>query len=174
MAPKKWWQTVKSFLGKNYDNDILGKNYDNDNLPPPPPPPPPPYWRWEKGQCSNNDKAEALNNLFLKNATLDSRNASLPNFMSPVNSCKVSKITANQQDVIDVHKSIDINKATGRDEISPKMLREAGAAIAPSLTRLINLSLVTHFQILGNWQMWCHFMRKLTKHKSIIIDQSPY
>ena len=61
--------------------------------------------------------------------------------MPSVNSCKLSKITANQQDVIDVLRSIDINKATGPDEISPKMLREAGAAIAPSLTRLINLSL---------------------------------
>ena len=123
MAPKKWWQTVKSFLGKNSDNDI------------------PPIDDGEKVNFTNNDKADAFNNFFSKNATLDSSNASLPIFMSSVNSCKLSKITANQQDVIDVLKSIDINKATEPDEISPKILREAGAAIAPSLTPLINLSL---------------------------------
>ena len=94
----------------------------------------PPIDDGEKVNFSNNDKADGFNNLFLKNATLDSSNASFPNFMSSVNSCKLSKITANQQDVIDVLKSIDINKATKQ----------------------------------------CHFIRKMTKHKSIIIDQSPY
>ena len=69
-----------------------------------------------------------------------SRNASLPDFMSSENSCKLSKITTSQQDVIDVPKSVYINKATGPDEVSPKMLHEAGTAYAPSLTRLINLS----------------------------------
>ena len=54
----------------------------------------------EKVKFSNNDKAEAFDNFFLKNATLGSSNASLPNFMSSVNSCKLSKITANQQDGI--------------------------------------------------------------------------
>ena len=102
---------------------------------------PPPIGDGEKVNFSNNDEAEAFNNFFLKSASLDSSNALLPNFMSSVNSFKLSKITANHQDVIDVLKSIDINKAKGPDEISPKMFREAGAAISPSLTRLINLSL---------------------------------
>ena len=72
--------------------------------------------------------------------------------MSSVNNCKLSKIAANQQDVIDVLKSIDMNKATEPDEISPKMLHEAGAAIAPSLTRLINLSL-SCYTFLDPWKL---------------------
>ena len=43
--------------------------------------------------------------------------------------------------VLDLLKSIDTNKATGPDGISPKLLKEAGSAISPSLTKLFNLSL---------------------------------
>ena len=39
-----------------------------------------------------------------------------------------------------IHNS-DPNNATGPDDISLNLLREAGSATAPSLTRLINLSL---------------------------------
>ena len=53
MAPEKWWQTVKSFLGKNSDNDI------------------PLIDDGEKVSYSNNDKAEAFNKFFLKYATLE-------------------------------------------------------------------------------------------------------
>ena len=36
---------------------------------------------------------------------------------------------------------MEVNKATGPDGISPRMLREAGPAISKPLTRLINMSL---------------------------------
>ena len=39
-------------------------------------------------------------------------------------------------------KCLDVNKSTGHDGISPRMLKEAGYSIVPSLTKLINFSLL--------------------------------
>ena len=50
---------------------------------------------------------------------------------------------AKEQDVLDILKSLNVNKSTGPDGVSPKMLREAGPSIARPLTQLINLSLRT-------------------------------
>ena len=41
-------------------------------------------------------------------------------------------------------KSLPPNKAAGPDGIGPKLIKEAGDAIVPSLTRLFNLSLESH------------------------------
>ena len=38
-------------------------------------------------------------------------------------------------------RTLDIKKASGPDQISPKMLKEAGETIVPSLTKLFNKSL---------------------------------
>ena len=45
--------------------------------------------------------------------------------------------------VAELISNLDPNKATGPDGISPRILKEAGSTIAPSLTRLIKLSLQT-------------------------------
>ena len=44
--------------------------------------------------------------------------------------------------VAELISNLNPNKATGPDGISPRILKEAGATIAPSLTRLIKLSLI--------------------------------
>ena len=53
----------------------------------------------------------------------------------------MSSISATEQDIFDLIKSLDTSKATGPDDISPKLLYEAGQSILPSSTKLINLSL---------------------------------
>ena len=70
---------------------------------------------------------------------LDTQNSSLPDITETPNRI-LSSINA-EKDVIDILKSLDVNKATGPDKISAKMLREASIAIAKPLTRLINMSL---------------------------------
>ena len=74
---------------------------------------------------------------------MDCKNASLPDNVSTTTRPTLSKVTATEQDVKDILKSLDVNKATGPDGISPKMLREAGETISKPLTRLINMSLTT-------------------------------
>ena len=122
---KTWWQTVKLFLGRNSDSEF------------------PPIDDGIKTNFTNIDKANAFNNFFLNNASLDCKNASLPDNVSTTTRPTLSKVTATEQDVTDILKSLDVNKATGPDGISPKMLREAGETIAKPLTRLINMSLST-------------------------------
>ena len=53
----------------------------------------------------------------------------------------IGSIVATEQEVHDLLRCIDVSKATGPDNINPKLLKEAGICIVPSLTRLINLSL---------------------------------
>lgn len=122
--PKTWWRTVKHFLGKNSDSDL------------------PPIDDGETIHYSNREKAEAFNKFFVSNTTLNCSNAVLPNSPHRV-STRIANITATEQDVFDIIKSININKATGPDGISPVMLREAGLTIVKPLTKLINLSLST-------------------------------
>ena len=77
---------------------------------------------------------------FLCNSELEDTNANAPPYsheLGPI----LSNITATTHDVLVILKSLDTNKATGADGISPKMLKEAAPAIAESLTKLINMSL---------------------------------
>ena len=122
-SPKSWWQTVKYFLDRNSDSNI------------------PPIDNGNKISYSNLEKAESFNNFFLSNATLDNTNVPLPPHVPIRNNNTLCSIEATEQDVLDIFKSLDTNKATGPDEGSPRMLREAGPAISKSSTRLINISL---------------------------------
>ena len=118
---KRWWQTVKWLLGRGGDTSyptlcVDGKQF---NL--------------------NKEKAQAFNNFFLSHSNIDESNAVLPeddNFPEGI-----SNIAATHDEVHDLLKCIDPSKSTGPDGVSPRLLREAGASIVPSLTRLINLSL---------------------------------
>ena len=59
----------------------------------------------------------------------------------PDNALETVRLT--EDEVLSLLKSVDISKATGPDKISPRMLKEAAPSIAPSLTRLFNLSLAS-------------------------------
>ena len=122
--PKTWWKTVKHFLGKNKEPDL------------------PPIKDGTPIHYSNDEKAEAFNNFFLNNAFLNCNNATLPRSV-PLRTERITNIVATEQDVLDIIKSINVNKATGPDGVSPTMLREAGLSIVKPLTKLINLSLRT-------------------------------
>ena len=119
---KSWWQTVEYFWGRNSDSNI--PPIDNSN----------------KISNSNLEKAESFNNLFLSNATLDNTNVPLPPHVPLLNNNTLCSIEATKQDVLDILKSLDTNKATGPDGVSPRMLHKAGPAIPKFLNRLIKVS----------------------------------
>ena len=60
----------------------------------------------------NDEKAEALNNFFHNNASLNSNNAPLPRYVH-LRTEKITNIAATEQDVLDIIKSIKVNKAMG-------------------------------------------------------------
>ena len=50
-------------------------------------------------------------------------------------------MVVTEQDVIDVVVNNNVNKTSGPDMFSPRMLKEAGASRGKSLCKLFNLSL---------------------------------
>ena len=77
---------------------------------------------------------------FLKFATIDTSNASLPDIAYKTNS-RLDVTNFTRVETLDILKSLDTSKATGPDRINCKMLKET--TIAPSFTRLLPLSLST-------------------------------
>ena len=121
---KKWWSTVKTMLGREADDSYPAMRNGTDN----------------SYVTNNKCKADLFNNFFLSHSNIDTSNAVLPN--PDFNSTHViDHIMATPSEVTDLLKSLDPSKATGPDGISSRLLKEAGVAIVPSLTRLINLSL---------------------------------
>ena len=124
---KKWWSTVKCLLGKG-NNQSYPPIYD------------------ESKRCyvsSSKDKATVFNDFFLSHSNIDTTNAQLPyDDSSP--EFNLDNITATEQEINDLLQCLDTNKAAGHDGISAKMLKAAGNAIVPSLTKLINLCLSTN------------------------------
>jgi len=123
-SSKKWWSTVKHLLGRGNSQTY------------------PPIYNGNNGQYSysSKDKANVFNDFFLSHSNIDVTSAELPNeVVDP--EYRLDDIAATEQEVGDLISSLDVNKATGPDSISSKMLKHAGNAIVPSLTKLINICL---------------------------------
>ncbi len=118
---RKWWSTVKWLLGKGNDTSYSPLIVENNQI------------------TDNKAKANEFNKFFLSHANIDDSQASLP--VEQEFPHGLGFVSATEEEVFDYLKCIDPTKATGPDEISPKLLKEAGITIVPSLTRLINLSL---------------------------------
>lgn len=124
VGPRKWWKIVKDILLLGSKPNIPSIEVNNDIV------------------TSSRDKAEAFNAFFLSHSSIDETGARLPNDAHQI-ATTLDKVTVSEQEVIDLLKGLDARKATGPDGISPRLLKEAAPAIAPSLARLFNLSLST-------------------------------
>ena len=124
---RQWWKTVKNMLGRG-GQDSYPAMIDPDT---------------DTHVCDNKQKADLFNKFFLSHSKIDTSNTDLPNNQQPVTPNTLNDIVATEQEVLDLINSLETNKSTGPDGISPQLLKIAGDAIVPSLTRLINLSLYT-------------------------------
>ena len=86
-----------------------------------------------------------FNEFFLSHNNIDLSNARLPSdtIGNLADDIFIDHINVSEAGVAELISNLNPNKATGPDGISPKILKEAGSTIAPSLTRLIKLSLQT-------------------------------
>lgn len=123
--PKKWWNLSNIFLGNKKNKDI------------------PPMEKNDKCFFSDTDKSNAFNDSFLNSSKLNYPDNINFNSIPFKTDARLENITVTLQEIIDIILSLDTSKATGPDGISAKMLKETARTIAPSLTRLINLSLST-------------------------------
>ena len=86
---------------------------------------------------SNDEKANVLNDFFFSQSTLDDSNHNLPNINNIAN-CSLSNSIIYSQDVKDAVASMDPNKASDPDRISPRPIREGIDVLTIPLSNYYN------------------------------------
>ena len=89
---------------------------------------------------SDIDKSEILNDYFASISCVNDDNMILPEFEKRTNST-IEFITINEKEISDIIKCLPLNKASGPDRISHKLLKETVRSICYPLCVLFNLSL---------------------------------
>ena len=72
---------------------------------------------------------------------IDTAGKTVPDIDRIINDNSLSSLEVTEQDVIDQLLTLDVNKAFGPDEISPKILKEGAVELAPILMFIYNESL---------------------------------
>ena len=151
ISSKQWWRLAKSFVKKDKTQSSLY----------------PPISANNQTICDDQEKAEAFNEFFLTHSNIDVSNAPVPDSTTMVNET-LSTVIITEKDLSDLLKSLDTNKATGPDQISQMMLKEAGDVIVPSLVKLFNLSLRSS-KYPSEWKK-AHVIPIFKKGDAAIID----
>ena len=119
---KAWWKTVKDLLGHAQDSSVPTINRNGN-------------------QISNSEcKAQIFNEYFSSHSRIDTSSSELP-ANNVVANVKLSRISITVKDVYDILCNLKTDKAMGPDGVSPRLLKMCARELAPSLARLINLSL---------------------------------
>jgi len=125
---KSFWHIIKFFV-KN--NDCSG------NIPPL-------CTVSDSGEIShhltNQEKSDCLNNYFASISTVNDEYASLPEFTAKTNNC-LSDISISENEVEDVILTLNLNKASGPDLVSHKMLKGVAKSISKPLAVIFNRSI---------------------------------
>ena len=87
----------------------------------------------------DKDKANVFNEFFLSNSQLDDSNTELPE--SRGSDTTLDQIEITIKDVSDQISLLDITKAYGPDNISPRLLKLLGETVVSPLYKLFNMSL---------------------------------
>ena len=88
---------------------------------------------------SDQDMAEVLNSFFCSQSALDDQNKQPPPLPQP--DTVQSSLNITTQAVTDAIKGMDAFKASGRDMVSPRLLREGVNTLAAPLAKLFNILL---------------------------------
>ena len=120
--PKKFWKAVK-YLNKHHS--AIPTLSHGDTV-----------------AQSGADKAEMLNSFFVScfNSSQPPLTHADSNTLKPDHACP-ENILCKEQQVLGLLRAVDTSKANGPDEISARMLKHTARSIAPSVTKLFNLSL---------------------------------
>ena len=122
---KPWWTLVK---------DIIGKGGSETYPPVTDPVSKTPVY-------DDGKKTGVFNSFFLSLTAIDLSNAKLPDNSITDSDLFLETIEVTESEILELLNNINPNKASGPDGISPRILKEAGPAIVPSLTKLIKMSL---------------------------------
>jgi hypothetical protein len=121
--PKRWWSLVGQTMGSKKTSSFPALVKDGIIY------------------TSDKDKAEAFNHTYLESANLaiDGEEETLDEIV--LDHELLDHISVTEQDVGDILKGLNTNKAYGPDDVSPRLIKEAGPSIVPVLTRIFNKSL---------------------------------
>ncbi len=123
--PRQYWKIVKALMKENSSTcEPIPPLLNNDG----------------NYSTSDYDKANTLNEYFTSISTVDDVGTNLPNFTSLTES-SINNIEITQLEITDVLSNLVVNKASGPDEISHKMLKETSKTLCLPLSILFNRSM---------------------------------
>ena len=123
--PKQYWKIVKMLVKNNT------KSCETI----------PPLRKQDQSlSVSDVDKANVLNDYFVSISTIDDSHTTLPDFILKTNS-SLNNIRITDREISDILLNLNVNKATGPDEISHRMLKETHSTICQPLCILFNRSM---------------------------------
>ena len=88
---------------------------------------------------TDQEIADALNDFFSEQATVDEPDRALPDLPDSRNT--LERIELTEMEVSDILSALKLNKANGPDNISNQILRKTSRVLSKPLTKLFNLSL---------------------------------
>lgn len=125
-STRQWWQLCKSvYSAKPVTNRGIPALFHHDNV-----------------VSADQDKAELFNRYFSSISDIDTSQATLPTINFPEH-LSLQEIEITEQDVYDITKSLKVSKASGPDNVTHSLLKEAAPVIAKPLSRLFTKSLQT-------------------------------
>ena len=123
-SSKDWWKLINKISGFTHNpKDINVISTDKDTL-----------------IYDNTEKANILNEFFCSQSTIDDSNNQLPSTQSFPDTI-LSNINITEEDIKDAIKCLKIDKASGPDKISPRMIKEGCNELCIPFCMLFNLSL---------------------------------
>ena len=91
-------------------------------------------------QIDDNKKADILNKYFTEISTIEDAGIDVPEFAVRTENT-IDFIEIHQQDIVDILKSLKLNKAVGLDNISHHILRNTAETISLPLLKLFQMCL---------------------------------
>ena len=103
------------------------------------------------------EKANHFNSFFASQCTPVSNNSTLPLVTSPVTNASLSSISSNDQDILKIIHSLNINKAHGYDDISITLLKICDSSILKPLS-IIFKNCLQSGSFPNNWEIQMFYL----------------
>ena len=117
------------------------------------------------------EKANHFNSFFASQCTPVSNNSTLPLVTRPVTNASLSSISSNDQDILKIIHSLNINKAHGYHDISITLLKICDSSVVKPLS-IIFKNCLQSGSFPNNWeiQLFYLFIKKVTRNLYKTID----
>ncbi|PJE78267.1 hypothetical protein CI610_02800 [invertebrate metagenome] len=123
-SARDWWKIVNNFMTNSFEKSSIPPITVNNSI-----------------IYDDLEKANAFNNFFSSQSTINDTNIHPPDLLQPPHT--LANIVISRQDVLDAIHSLNTRKAAGPDLISPRLIKEAADILSYPLQLVFNLSLTS-------------------------------